>query len=273
MDNHDHHDHMIETGNMFFALVGAVGVAIAAAILGCFIVWRRMAYFGDSMAHSSLLGTALGMAIGLSKDIGVIIVCALFASLLFWLQRQRILTIDSLLGIMAHAALGLGIMLITVLGITDFDMHGHLFGDVMSVTIEHVASIYIVGAIVIIAMLKYWEPMVLMTIHEDLAQAEGVNHDRLHMLLLALVTLVVSVAMHIVGVLLITSMLIIPAASARQITKSPEGMALGAIIISIVAVLFAIPLANYYDMPAGATIVVANTVLFIITIPIALMRK
>lgn len=272
-DHHNHIEHAGEVAEIFFALVGSVGVAVAAAILGCFVVWRRMAYFGDSLAHSSLLGTALGIALGVSNDIGVMIVCAIFALSLFWLQRQRILTIDSLLGILAHSALGLGIITITFLGVEDFDLHGHLFGDVMTVGKQQVINIYIVSTIALIAIIRYWQHMVLMTIHEDLAQAEGVSIDKMHILLLALVTIVVAVAMHIVGVLLITSMLIIPAATARQITKSPEAMAIAAATVSVIAVLFAVPLAGYYNIPAGPTIVVAHTIMFIAAIPVALMRK
>ena len=278
MDNHHNHASQIDSytvvsHDFMLALAGGVGVAIVAAILGCFIVWRRMAYFGDSLAHSSLLGTALGIALGVSNDIGVMVVCVCFAGLLFWLQRQRILTIDSLLGVLAHSALGLGIMTITFLGVEDFDMHGHLFGDVLTVTSQQVINIYIVGIITLTAIFRYWQPMVLMTVHEDLAQAEGISIDRMHILLLALVTMVVAVAMHIVGVLLITSMLIIPAATARQITTSPEAMAVGASVVSIIAVLFAVPLAMFYNAPAGAAIVVVHTILFIAAIPIALMRK
>jgi zinc transport system permease protein len=163
--------------------------------------------------------------------------------------------------------------MITVLNVADFDMHGHLFGDVLAVKQAHVISIYGVLTLVVIAIVKFWQPLVLMTIHEDLAQAEGVNLNRLHILLLALVTMVVAVAMHIVGVLLITSMLIIPAATARQISHSPEGMAIAAIIVSVTSVLFGISLAEHFALPAGPAIVLANTVLFVLAIPIALARK
>jgi len=255
------------------ALAAGVGVALVAAVLGCFVVWRRMAYFGDSLSHSALLGIALGMASGLSYSLGIFLVCALFATALTWLQHQRILATDTLLGILAHASLSFGVVLISLLDESGFNLHSYLFGDILTVGRADILWIY-GGGVIVLAMLGWhWTSLTLMTISEDLARAEGVNTFFANLVLMALMTLVVCVSIRIVGILLVTSMLIIPAATARQWARSPEGMAAGAAVIGIVAVIAGIYGSLWFDTPSGPSIVSAAALLFFVTLMVAFTRK
>lgn len=250
------------------ALIAGIGVALTLGVLGCFVVWRRMAYFGDSLAHSALLGVALGMLMGFNVNLGIVLVCAAFAILLVWLQQQRWLATDTLLGILAHSALSIGMVAISFLDHPRFDLNAYLFGDLLSVHWGDIALIYAGGVVVVGLLVAYWPSLTLMTIHEDLARAEGVNHWRMQLLLMVLMTLVVAVSIRMVGILLITSMLIIPAASARQLARSPESMAMLASLLGVVAVCGGIVFSLVADTPTGPTIVSTSAAIFAIIFPV-----
>ena len=236
------------------AVLAGVGVAVITGVMGCFVVWRRMAYFGDSLAHSALLGVALGFAVGIAVNIGIIIICSIFAVLLLWLQQKKVLATDTLLGILAHSALSIGMVTISVMG-QRIDLHSILFGDILTITRSELWWIYIGGIIVMIMLVINWSSLVLMTLQEDLAQAEGVRVLLLNLLLMFLMTLVVAVSIRSVGILLISSLLIIPAATARQLAKSPEGMAIIASFFGVASVGFGIYFSFELDTPSGPTIV------------------
>lgn len=258
---------------IFRALIAGIGVALVAATLGCFVVWRRMAYFGDSLAHSALLGIALGMMTGISYNIGILLVCALFALVLVWLQQHRILATDTLLGILAHSSLSIGMVVISFLDSSGFNLHSYLFGDILTVEMKDIYWIYGGGLLVLLLVLANWSSLTLMTINEDLARAEGVNTFFANLVLMALMTLVVSVSIRIVGILLVTSLLIIPAASARQWAKSPETMALYAIVAGVLSVIAGIYGSLYLDTPSGPSIVSASALLFIASVAVGTLRQ
>lgn len=255
------------------AILAGVAVAVITGVMGCFVVWRRMAYFGDSLAHSGLLGVALGFALGIAVNVGIILICSVFALLLLWLQHKEVLATDTLLGILAHSALALGMVTISVMG-RRIDLHSILFGDILTVTRPELWWIYIGGAIVIIMLLMNWSSLVLMTLQEDLAQAEGINVFLYNLLLMFLMTLVVAVSIRSIGILLVSSLLIIPAATARQITVSPEGMAVLSSLLGVTSVAFGIYFSFAFDTPSGPSIVVAAASLFIfVTIYCQTIRK
>ena len=250
------------------ALAAGIGVAIIAGTIGCFVVWRRMAYFGDSLAHSALLGIALGLITGLGTNFGTIIICFAFALLLLWLQRKKVLATDTLLGILSHAALSIGIIVISTLE-QNVDLHAYLFGDILTVRMEELWWIYTGGVAVLILLLLNWESLLLMTIDEDLAVAEDVRVFFMHLLLMFLMTIVVAISIRVVGILLITSMLIIPAAAARQLARSPEAMAITASLLGIIAVIGGIYGSIQFDTPSSPSIVATAAILFIMLFPIS----
>lgn len=247
---------------ILYAIVAGIGIAVITGVMGCFVVWKRMAYFGDSLAHSAMLGVALGISLGFGVNFGVIAVCTGFSLVLFAMERRGTLASDTLLGIFSHGALSTGMVLISLLDLR-VDLHAFLFGDILTVTRDDIQFIFAGGAIILTLMLVNWEKLILMTVSVDLARAEGVRTTLLHLLFLLLMTLVVAVSVRIVGVLLITSMLIIPAAAARQLSPSPEIMAILASLIGMVAVLSGLFSSLYVDIPTGPAMVVSLMLIFI----------
>ena len=255
------------------AIISGIGVAIIAGAIGCFVVWRKMAYFGDSLAHSALLGVALGLVFGISTNIGTIIICSIFTITLIWLQQKKILATDTLLGILAHSALSVGMVTLSLLE-RSVDLHSYLFGDILAVSTVEIYLVLIGGFFVLIFLYFNWSSFVLMTIDEKLARAEGINVLINQLLIMLLMTIVVAVSFKIVGLLLITSLLIIPAASARQVASSPEMMAVFSSVLAMLAVILGICSSYYMDTPSGPSIVVASAIIFIIvSLSIFLFKK
>ena len=255
------------------ALLAGTGVAIVTGILGCFVVWRRMAYFGDSLSHTALLGVALGMLYHINLTFTIIAVCAFCAILIVHLQQKKILATDTLLGIMAHGALSVGLVSVSLMDNVRFNLHDYLFGDILTITPLDLIWIYASGAGVVFLLIWNWSKLTLMTVHEDLAMAEGVNVFAMHLLLMLLMTITVAISLQIVGILLITSMLIIPAATARQISSSPEMMAVIAILCGIIAVFSGIFGSMWLDIPSGPAIVASGTVIFVIVLTVVMAVK
>ena len=246
------------------ALMAGVGVAIITGVMGCFVVWRRMAYFGDALAHSALLGIALGLATGLNADWTILAIGFLFATLLLWLQRQQhvMLGTDILLGMLAYSGLALGMVVASLIGV-HIDLHAYLFGDILNISVKQLYWIYGGGGLTLLVLCARWASLVLLSIHKDLAMAEHVAIFRAQVVFMCLMALVVATSARVVGILLITAMLIIPAATARQLARSPEGMAFIASFLGALAMLVGIPLSMGLDMPSGPSVVTVSTTLFI----------
>ena len=244
------------------ALGAGIGVAIVAAPLGCFVVWRRMAYFGATLAHSALLGIALGLLIGADPMLGIAASSVAVALIVTLLQRQRTLGSDTLLGILAHSGLALGLVALGFLRGVRVDLMAYLFGDVLAVTSGDLAWIYGGGGLVLVALAAMWRPLLLVTINEELARAEGAPVTALNLGFMLLLAVVIAIAMKVVGVLLIVSMLIIPAATARAVARTPEQMAAWAVLVGTLSVLGGLAASLAWDTPAGPSIVVAATLLF-----------
>ena len=270
------------------ALIAPLVLAVIAGPVGCLIVWRRMAYFGDAIAHSALLGVALGLFIGFAPNIGVTLICAIFAVLLVYLQHRRKLSIDTLLGILAHGALAFGLLLVFWSALeTGHDTHNgsnhsidphtlleiYLLGSLENISMNQ-NIILIVGASLIAITLKLiWEPLILMTLNIDLARAEGVPTLRLQYIMMGIMTALVVMGLQITGVLFITSLLIMPAAAARQISTTPEKMILWAIIFAFSGVLTGYMASHEVHLPPGPSIVSALTIIFIISLFISVFLR
>ncbi|MDX1303169.1 zinc ABC transporter permease subunit ZnuB [Photobacterium sp.] len=247
------------------ALAAGIGIAILAGPLGSFVVWRKMAYFGDTLSHASLLGIALGFLFDINLNLALIICCLVLAVILVSLQKQKYVATDTLLGILAHSALSLGLVAVSFLDHVRIDLMAYLFGDLLAVTTTDLLWIYGGGLLVLIALFTLWHPLLSMTINEDMAQVEGVNVDLMRLLLMLMVGMVIAVAMKFVGALIITSLLIIPAATARRFSCSPEFMAGLASAIGAVAVVIGLTMSWHYDTPAGPSVVVAAAGMFMLS--------
>ena len=246
-------------------ILAGIAVALISGLVGCFVVWRRMSYYGESIAHSSLLGVGLGILLGTGINFGIIIVCLLFGILFLWLQQNKILSTDTLLGVLAHLALSIGIIVISFNRIK-IDIHAFLFGDILTVGTSDLWWMYFGVILVIFIVSINWSSLILVTIDEDLARAEGIKPLYVNLLMTTVLTIVVAVSLQIIGLLLITAMLIIPAATSRRLANSPEQMALIATLIGIFSVILGIYLSVQVDAPSGPSIVIVSSVLFFLSI-------
>lgn len=237
------------------ALVAAVGLGLVAAPLGCLVVWRRMSYFGSTVAHGGLLGVALGLALGLDLTLGVILVALAIGGMLVLLGRQRVLPMDSLLGILSHAALAGGLVAAARLAGQRLDLMGYLFGDILAVTATDIAWIFAGGAVVLALVGWLWRTLIAVAVHEELAAAEGFDTRRAEAALVLILAFTIAVAMKIVGVLLIIAFLIMPAAAARPFAATPEAMVAIAAAFGVAGSVAGLVLSATWDIPAGPAIV------------------
>ncbi len=246
------------------ALIAGAGVAIAAGALGCFVVWRRMAYFGDSLSHTALAGIPFGLLAGIGIDYGVFAVVVVFSLLLTWAYKRGKLGTDTVLGIIAHGALAIGVVAVSLVNFTAINLHSALFGDILTVVNADIVRIYVCCAVVLALILLNWDSLVLITISEDMAKAEGVRVLVMNFMLVFLMAVMVSASFRIVGALLITSMLIIPAAAARMLARSPEMMAILACAVGVSSVVVGIYGSLVYNTPSGPTIITASVLFFVL---------
>jgi len=237
------------------ALAAGIGVAVIAAPLGCFVVWQRMAYFGEAVAQASLIGIALGLALQLDLTASALAVSAVLALLLIVLARQSLVPLDSLLGLLAHAALALGVIATSFVSGPPVDLLGYLFGDIFAVSTQDLWWVFAGGAAVLVALAWLWKSLLSMAVHEELAAAEGIPRDLVKGAFVVLLALAIAVAIKIVGILLAIAFLIMPAAAARPLSSTPERMALIAAVIATAGVVAGLELSLSFDIPGGPAIV------------------
>ena len=244
------------------AIAAGFGVALVAAPLGVFVVWRRMAYFGDTLAHSALLGLALGFLLDVNLNLAILALAVIIALVLLLLQNRRMLASDTLLGILAHSTLSLGLVVMAFQDSVRVDLVGYLFGDILAVTANDLLWVWGGGLLVLAALAAIWRPLLALTVHEELAEVEGVPVSFVRLAFMLMIAIVIAISMKIVGVLLITSMMIIPAAAARRFSHTPEQMALVAALVGVLAVCMGLAASWHWDTPAGPSVVVSAALLF-----------
>ncbi len=243
------------------AALGGIGLALATGPLGAFVVWRRMAYFGDATSHAAILGVALALSLQMPVGLGVLAV-ALAMALVVSSLAARGWAMDTTLGVMAHSALAFGLVAISFVPAVRGDLQGYLFGDILAVTRGDLVFIWGGAAVVLALLIWRWQALLTATLSEELAHASGIDPNRERLVLTIALALVVAVALKVVGALLIAAMLIIPAAAARALARTPEAMALGAVAVGIAACLLGLQMSLWQDTPAGPSIVTAAALIF-----------
>lgn len=270
---------------MLNALIVGSLIAVMAGPLGCFVVWRRMAYFGAAIAHSALLGVALAFVLGgflltlsadsaaMSYQVGasliedpwpvVLLMSLLLAFGLLVLQRRHLLASDTLLGIVAHGSLAVGLLIVAMMATLRIDVMAYLFGDILSIDTADVIVMAVLSVTVLLLIINQWRPLLSSTVNAELAAVEGVNTHRTELIFVLMLACVVALGMRVVGVLLIISMLIIPPATARRLVCTPQHMAIIASVIGVLDVWLGLAMAWYADLPAGPAIVAVSMLFFV----------
>lgn len=245
------------------ALLAGLGVAVMAGMLGCFVVWRGLAYFGDSLAHSTMLGVALGLLAGIGVAVGMVAVGLGFAVLLLMLRTSRVVTSDALLGILGHTALAAALVVLALAG-RRVDLHAYLFGDILAVGWQQIWWMYGVAAAVVALLVVGWQRAVLLVLDEDMARLRGVPVVLFELIFLLVMALAVALSVRVVGILLIAAMLIIPAATARVLARTPEAMAVLSVAFAVLAVVVGLGLSLVSDTPTGPMIVLTAAGMFLL---------
>ena len=248
------------------ALLGGLGIAILSSPLGCLVVWQRMSYFGAALSHAALLGVALGFLLNIDLKLSMLGVTLLTSLLLLGLKRTRQISTDTLLGVLAHLSLALGLVVLGLLPEVRIDLMAYLFGDILAISWTDILWIYIGGGLVFFVLSQIWRSILSLTLHRDLALVDGVNEGFTRFIFLILLSFIIAISMQLVGVLLIVSMLIIPAASARKFSRSPEQMAVYAMLAGSFSVASGLWLSYQFDTPAGPSIVLVAGFLFALSL-------
>ena len=248
------------------AIFAGIGIAFVTGPLGCFVVWRRLSYFGDTLAHSALLGVTIAYSLDFNIAVSIFFISSAIALILIQLQRKTNLPSDALLGLLAHSSLAVGLVVIGFLTFIRFDIMGLLFGDILAVDKSDIITIWFGGALILLVLRIIWKSLFASTVNYELAQAEGLNPDRAKAIFTILLTAIIAISIKLVGVLLITGMLIIPAAMARNISNSPKGMIVFSVIGGLLSVFLGLFSSLNFNTPSGPSIIVAALILFIISL-------
>ncbi len=255
------------------ALLGGAGVALIAGPVGCLVLWRRMVYFGAALAHSTLLGVALAFVLDINATLGILAVCLCLGFALVALDRQHLWPSDTVLGVLAHATLALGLLVIAFVKALRVDLMGYLFGDILAIGNVDLIYIFSLAVIGLATLAMIWRPLLSMTVDEELAAIEGVPVIRVHLIFVSLLAVLIAVAMKVVGMLLILALLIIPAATARRLSRSPEQMAIIAVVLGQTSIVLGLFGSLKWDLPSGPLVVVVAMGFFIAVLVVTWIRS
>ena len=248
------------------AIIAGIGIALVTGPLGCFVVWRRLSFFGDTLAHSALLGVLISITLDINVSLTIFVVASLVAILLLRLERTTNLAGDSLLGLISHSSLAIGLVILGFLSFIRFDVMGVLFGDILSVNSNDLLVIWIGGALILVVLSYIWKPLFASTVNYELAEAEGMKPERVNAIFTILLAALIAISIKMIGVLLITGFLIIPTAMARNLSDNPRQMVILSIIGGLLSVLIGLYASFEINTSSGPSIVVVALILFILSL-------
>ena len=248
------------------ALIAGVGIALVTGPLGCFVIWRRLSFFGDTLSHAALLGVTFSISFDVNISLSVFIVSSIVALILIRLQKNTNLAGDALLGLLAHSSLAIGLVVLGFLSFIRFDIMGLLFGDILSVTLSDLLIIWIGGAVIILILSLIWKPLFASTVNYEIAEAEGLSPEKYNILFTILMAAIIAISIKMVGLLLITGMMIIPAAAARNLSNSPKQMVVISIIFGLLSVLIGLYASLELNTPSGPSIITTSLLFFILSL-------
>ena len=245
------------------AIIAGIGIALVTGPLGCFVVWRRLSFFGDTLAHSALLGVLLSISLNINVSLTIFVVSSLVALILLRLEKSTNLAGDSLLGLISHSSLAIGLVILGFLSFIRFDVLGVLFGDILSVNTNDLLFIWIGGGLILAVLFYIWKPLFASTVNYELAEAEGMNPERVNAIFTILLAALIAISIKMIGVLLITGLLIIPTAMARNLSNNPKQMVVLSIIGGLLSVFIGLYASFEINTASGPSIVVVLSLIHI----------
>ncbi len=245
------------------SILAGILIAVSSGALGCFVVWRRMAFFSDTLAHSAILGTALALIVDIDVIYGLLAYGAVVALVLARFDQKLQVSSDTLLAIIAQGSLALGILLLPFAG-TSINIEALLFGDILAINWRDVVVTTVICVVILLSLFVAWQPLLTLSINEDLAATEGIAVTRYKALLFLLLAALVAVAVQIVGVLLISALVLVPAATARRLAHTPLQMLLIAPAIGAISVFLGFFGAYQLNTATGPSIVIAAIVIWLL---------
>ena len=248
------------------ALIAGIGIALVTGPLGCFVIWRRLSFFGDTLSHAALLGVTFSISFDINVSLSVFIISSLVAIILLRLQKNTNLAGDALLGLLAHSSLAIGLVVLGFLSFIRFDIMGLLFGDILSVTLSDLLIIWIGGGVIILILTLIWRPLFASTVNYEIAEAEGLSPEKYNILFTILMAGIIAISIKMVGLLLITGMMIIPAAAARNLSNSPKQMVIISVIFGLLSVLIGLYASLEINTPSGPSVITTSLLFFILSL-------
>ena len=248
------------------ALIAGIGIALVTGPLGCFVIWRRLSFFGDTLSHAALLGVTFSISFDINISLSVFIISSLVAIILLRLQKNTNLAGDALLGLLAHSSLAIGLVVLGFLSFIRFDIMGLLFGDILSVTLSDLLIIWIGGGVIILILTLIWRPLFASTVNYEIAEAEGLSPEKYNILFTILMAGIIAISIKMVGLLLITGMMIIPAAAARNLSNSPKQMVIISVIFGLLSVSIGLYASLEINTPSGPSVITTSLLFFILSL-------
>jgi zinc transport system permease protein len=255
------------------ALVGGVLVAVTLSLLSFFVVLRRIAFVGAGISHSALAGVAIGLILGVNTTLTATVFCALIALLIGYISRRGHVREDVAIGITFSGTMALGVTLIAVSGKYMSSLFSYLFGSILTITTADIAlmAFYCLATVAVIAL--FFKQLLLISFNESIARVSGIPVDFLHYLLLVLIAIVTVASIKLVGIVLVSALLVLPAATARQLAGTYRTILLLSILAGLISLFTGLALSYTFDLPSGATIVLCACALFFICLPLSPRRR
>lgn len=260
-------------GFLVRALLAGVGIALLTGPLGAFVVWRRLAIFGEALAHSALLGVVLAYLLDLDPTLGLVAFAALLATALWALEEQRLLPTDTILSTLAHGALAAGLVLLSLIDWLRVDLLAYLFGDILAVSDRDLFVLVLLLGLVALALARHWRGLVSLTVEPDLARVEGVPVRALRLLLDLSIAATIAIGMKLVGIVLVVSLLVVPAAAARPWAGTPHGMAALAAVFGVIGTTAGVLASALVDLPTGPAVVLVAVSIFLLSVTAGRLRE
>ncbi|HWJ02158.1 MAG TPA: metal ABC transporter permease [Verrucomicrobiae bacterium] len=255
------------------ALVGTMAVGVLCAVLGTFVVLRRIAFIGEGLAHGSLAGLAIGHILHWDLYLTGNLYTAGLAMLIGYLHEKARVSFDTAIGIIFSASMALGVALISRMKFYTTDLTGYLFGSVLSISSSDLQTMLLGTGIILLLIFLFYKELVFCSFDAEMAQVTGVPRAFFHYLLLAMIAVAVVIASQTLGIILVTALLVTPAASAFQLTSRLDRMILVAVGTSVSASLIGLFASYYLNVASGASIALTASLLFVLSYLFSPRRK